>query len=172
MFCPKCGTQNPETGRFCRSCGSDLGGVSGALTPAPRQVLDRKGRPINWEGIISKMGTGIAFIVIAFILGVTKMGAGWWFWLLIPGFGSLGAGIAQLIQMQEARKHGIGLVAPQAGALPQAPDQALPAPQTTWEPSVESRYKTGDLVPPSVTDATTRHLEIDSEGQTMTLPKK
>jgi hypothetical protein len=171
MFCPKCGTQNPETGRFCRSCGSDLGGISGALTPSPRQVLDRKGKPISWESVISKMGTGLAFIVIAFILGATHMGAGWWFWLLIPGFGSLGAGIAQLIQMKEASKSGAGVIAPQQVSLPQQPEVALPPAQTNWAP-VESKYKTGDLVPPSVTDATTRHLELDPEGKTMTLPKK
>jgi hypothetical protein len=48
---------------------------------------------------------------------------------------------------------------------------ALPPNQTAYvEP--ESRFKTGDLVPPSVTDNTTRHLEMDSEGQTMALPKK
>jgi len=47
----------------------------------------------------------------------------------------------------------------------------LPPPQTQWV-APESKYKTGDLVPPSVTDNTTRHLEMDSEGQTMTLPKK
>jgi hypothetical protein len=52
-----------------------------------------------------------------------------------------------------------------------SPNTALPPPQTEWA-QPESRYKTGDLVPPSVTDATTRHLEIDSEGQTMALPKK
>jgi hypothetical protein len=47
----------------------------------------------------------------------------------------------------------------------------LPPTQTTYvEP--ESRFKTGDLVPPSVTDNTTRQLEMDSEGQTMALPKK
>jgi ribosomal protein L40E len=32
MFCPKCGTQNPVTGKFCRSCGTDLATVSDALS--------------------------------------------------------------------------------------------------------------------------------------------
>ncbi|MEO6587821.1 MAG: hypothetical protein ABIP06_00715, partial [Pyrinomonadaceae bacterium] len=41
------------------------------------------------------------------------------------------------------------------------------------EPPRQSIYDTGDLqIPPSVTDHTTRHLEIDKEGKTMTLPKK
>ncbi len=28
-----------------------------------------------------------------------------------------------------------------------------------------------DVVPPSVTDSTTKHLDVNSEGETMTLPK-
>jgi hypothetical protein len=38
MFCPKCGTENPETGRFCRSCGTDLSGVSQALSTTSQSV--------------------------------------------------------------------------------------------------------------------------------------
>ena len=59
----------------------------------------------------------------------------------------------------------------QPDQFPHKPNQSLPPPQTEWA-APESRYKTGDLVPPSVAEGTTRHLEIDSEGQTMTLPKK
>jgi hypothetical protein len=51
------------------------------------------------------------------------------------------------------------------------PNAALP-PQQTNSVSPESRYQTGDLVPPSVTDSTTRRLEVNSEGETMTLPKR
>ena len=36
----------------------------------------------------------------------------------------------------------------------------------------DSRYRTGDLAPPSVTDSTTKLLELDPEGETTTLPKK
>ncbi len=31
MFCPKCGIKNPENGKYCRSCGTDLNIVSKAL---------------------------------------------------------------------------------------------------------------------------------------------
>ncbi|MCB1024984.1 MAG: zinc ribbon domain-containing protein, partial [Acidobacteria bacterium] len=32
MFCPKCGTKNPNKGKYCRKCGSDLELVSDALS--------------------------------------------------------------------------------------------------------------------------------------------
>src|SRR5262249_5544673 len=107
MFCPKCGTQNPDTGKFCRSCGTDLGNVSDALTGnlAPRQTMvDHKGRPVTWERAISKLFGGLAFLAVAIVLAVTGAGRGWWFWMLIPAFFSLGAGIAQYVQLRKAEK--------------------------------------------------------------------
>lgn len=175
MFCPKCGTQNPETGKFCRSCGTDLGNVEQALsgkltTAAP--LVDHKGKPVSYERAIVKIFTGLAFVAVAIALAVTGNGRGWWFWFLIPAFTSLGAGIAQYFQLRRAEK---GLPAySQAVQQPQVSGgtyHALPPNQTSYV-SPESRFKTGDLVPPSVTDNTTRHLEMDPEGKTMALPKK
>lgn len=118
---------------------------------------------------------GMAFMTVSIILGFTGMGRGWWFWLLIPAFGMIGSGLAKYVQLKKLEQsRGVGLTgvgereiaAPPVGA-------SLPPSQTAYvEPLVESRFKTGDLVPPSVTDSTTRHLEMDPEGQTMTLPKK
>ena len=93
--------------------------------------------------------------------------------MLIPAFGSLGSGIAQYMQLRSAESKGLGFT-PIQPIMPlgsQTPQSSLPPPQTEWV-APESRYKTGDLTPPSVTENTTRHLEIDSEGKTMTLPKK
>jgi hypothetical protein len=175
MFCPKCGTQNPESGKFCRSCGTDLGNVSDALTgnlSRPLAVVDRKGRPVSYERAVVKMFTGLAFVAVAFALAFSNTGRGWWFWMLIPAFTSLGAGVAQYVQLRQAEKGKIGVAsAMYASAIPPASNQSLPPTQTEYV-SPESRYKTGDLVPPSVTETTTRHLEMDSEGKTMTLPPK
>ena len=171
MFCPKCGGPNPETGKFCRTCGTDLGNVTQALTgnlPQPRQILDHKGRPVSWDRAIPKLFTGLAFLAVAIALAVSRTGTGWWYWMLIPAFTSLGAGVAQLIQLRKAEKGGMMY---QPDVLPSAQNAALPPPQTQCV-APDSRYKTGDLVPPSVTDGTTRHLEMDSEGKTMTLPKR
>ncbi len=174
MFCPKCGQQNPEEGKFCRACGSDLGNVSQALAGKvgrPQALRDRKGRPVSWERAISKMFGGFAFLAVAIALAFSRSGTDWWFWLLIPAFMSLGAGVAQLIHLKKAESGNVGF-SPGPSTLAGSQDAALPPPQTEWVPAPESRYKTGDLVPPSVTEGTTRHLDVNSEGQTMTLPKK
>jgi len=174
MFCPKCGVQNPETGKFCRSCGTDLGNVSEALTGnlrKPVQILDRKGRPVSWDGAIVKFFTGLAFLIVSIVLAFSGSGHGWWFWLLIPAFTSMGAGIAQYFQLRQAGQGFGPVVAPPIqNAMPPYQNTALPPTQTEYV-APESRYRTGDLVPPSVTDTTTRQLEMDSEGDTMTLPK-
>jgi hypothetical protein len=175
MFCQKCGQQNPDNGKFCRACGIDLANVTQALTDTkPTQPLvDRRGRPINWERAITPMFGGLAFIVVAIILGLTGKAGGWWFWMLIPGFMMLGSGVAKYVQLTKLEQ-------PRSDSLPAAtviiensgqPAALLP-PQQTQFVSPDSHFKTGDLVPPSVTDSTTRHLELDSEGKTMTLPKK
>jgi hypothetical protein len=146
--------------------------LSGKLPAQQQPLVDRRGRPISYERAIVKLFTGLAFIAVGFALAWTGNGRGWWFWFLIPAFMSLGAGVAQYVQLRKSEK-GQQLYSPvsaisQLGGTQQS---ALPPNQTTYvEP--ESRYKTGDMVPPSVTDATTRHLEMDSEGKTMTLPKK
>lgn len=190
MFCPKCGTQNPDKGKFCRSCGTDLSPVSEALsgktnnkmpdfgitaTIQPLNFKGHKDKPISWEGAITKFFMGLAFIVVSIVLAVTGMGKGWWFWLLIPAFGMIGSGIAQYIQLKKTEQYqqNSSLSPPPAQNVISSPPQnsALPPPTPEYI-APETRYKTGDLVPPSVTDGTTRHLEINSEGKTMTLPKK
>jgi len=174
MFCPKCGGQNPDNGKFCRGCGTDLGNVTNALA-APRAtqaLVDKKGRPISWESAITPFFMGCAFLAVSIILGVSGMGKGWWFWMLIPAFGMLGSGVAKYVQLKKLESgQTVGLTQHQVTAATPNPELP-PAALYPSMPVPESRYKTGDLVPPSVTDNTTRHLEIDKEGQTMTLPKQ
>ena len=175
MFCPKCGKQNPERGQFCRSCGTDLGNVSNALASGATRtapLVNHRGKPIHWESAISKLFMGAAFLVVAIVLAVTGGGKGWWFWMLIPAFAILGGGVAQYIQLKKAEHSNIRFAPAAQPALAASAENAALPPTGTQYISPESRYKTGDLVPPSVTDSTTRHLDLDHEGETMTLPKK
>lgn len=242
MFCPKCGTKNPGNGKFCRSCGTDLGNVSDALTGKlnrrnqPAGLKDRKGKPLSWESAITSIFSGLAFLVIAIILGVTGIAGGkfWWFWMLIPAFGALGSGIARMIQLKKAEqgnflmqpenspdafshshsqkslpldaaefdrienlliegnkieaikiyrettgsslkdaKESVELIERGEAVAPQN-ISPMPALQNDYAaPPRGSIYDTGDLhAPPSVIENTTRHLEINKEGETMTLPQK
>ena len=175
MFCPKCGIQNPETGKFCRSCGTDLGNVSDVLTgrvKIQKGCVNAKGRPISLESALTKLFMGIAFLVVSIVLGVSGMGRGWWFWMLIPALMFIGGGIAQYLQIKSSTQGGGPFVsaADQSSLTGGMPNAALPPRQTNFV-APESRYRTGDLAPPSVTDGTTKHLEVNSEGETMTLPK-
>ena len=175
MFCPKCGIQNPETGKFCRSCGTDLGNVSNALSgklPTDQSCFNSNGKPISLESAATKFFMGIAFVIVAVVLAVTGKGGGWWFWMLIPAFMMLGTGAAQYVQLRNFERGRQRFTAESDNVISgSAPNASLPSPKTTFV-APESRYKTGDLVPPSVTDSTTRHLEINSEGETVSLPKR
>ena len=175
MFCPKCGIQNPESGKFCRSCGTDLGNVSDVLTgrlQIEKGCRNSKGRPITLESAVTKFFMGVAFVIVAIALAVTGRGGGWWFYMLIPALMFVGGGIAQYMQIRRFEQGRVQFSAESHNAMTtSAPNAALPPQQTNFV-SPESRYKTGDLVPASVTDGTTRHLEVNSEGETMTLPKR
>lgn len=177
MFCPKCGTQNPDDGRFCRSCGADLGNVSAVLggKPMPPELTDKKGKRVSWEGAITKFFMGIAFLVVAIALAFSPVGKMWWFWLLIPAFSMIGSGIAQYIQLKKGEAVPVVTENISNPVLRQETRETLPPPSTDFvAPPQSSIYDTGELAvpPPSVTEPTTRHLEMDKEGETMTLPKR
>jgi hypothetical protein len=92
MFCGECGTQNPETNRFCRNCGKPLKRqqtvareaavpiapvLPAATSPAPAAAGKRRR---NWAGIGSLI-TGILswiiltplFAILAVILGCVSL---------------------------------------------------------------------------------------------------
>jgi zinc-ribbon domain len=179
MFCPKCGTENPENGRFCRSCGTDLSGVasvvSGELINLRQkpELLTRKGKPINWESAIVKLFSGLAFLGVTIALAISQTGRGWWFWMLIPAFSALGSGIAQIIQIKKSEKNNLAFASQESRIpiLQKSESLNLPPDQTDYIKPQTSIYDTDELVvPSSVTENTTRHLEINKEGETMTLP--
>ena len=185
MFCPKCGTSNPDDGKFCRSCGVDLGGVSAALSgdlPAAwgascsTKEKRRNDPDALFADSIRNIVFGFGFMFISAALFFTNVAGGraWWWAMLFPAFSFLAKGISDNVRSKRMeRSRAAGTVSHQAAQLNQVSLNAgLPPSRTDYVANGESRYKTGDLVPPSVTDTTTRHLEMNSEGETMTLPKK
>lgn len=184
MFCPKCGTQNPETGKFCRSCGVDLGNVSAVMSGTPLLAdigcnttgkEKRKDPHDVYADSIKSILSGVGFLIVSIVLFATNVAGGRaWFWaMLFPAFTFLAKGISDLMRSRKMEASRNGFVQMSPAALNQPPiNPGLPPSRTEYTSPADPRYKTGDLAPPSVTDSTTNLLELDSEGQTMTLPKK
>jgi hypothetical protein len=166
MFCPKCATQNLDGASFCRSCGANISLIPQAMTghiaqPAPPQddlLVDegcsprgRRRRELTLEVAFKNMFIGIAFFIIAIALSRT-IGAGWWFWMLIPAFSLVGTGIGQYIRVKDRQSRGVF----------QAPSpMTSPLPPRTQPVFARG---TDELKPamPSVTEGTTRHLGVEA----------
>ena len=189
MFCPKCATENPDTGKFCRSCGIDLEGVSAVLSgKSPTNLVEMHGTGQNRRTRSRKDPTevigdavrnslmGVGFVIISLVLFFTNAAAGqmWWWAMLFPAFFSLANGISQMVKAKRIEKRSVNanpIMQNQVASTPQ--NLNLPPTQTEYVKPQSSIYDTGELVaPPSVTEHTTKHLEMNSEGETMTLPKK
>jgi len=71
MFCPRCGTPNPETTKFCRQCGLPLtqitgyvaSGGTGALTSSPTS-------PIDSHGLTPKQRMALMILFFVFSPGI------------------------------------------------------------------------------------------------------
>jgi predicted phage tail protein len=169
MFCPKCATQNLDGAKFCRSCGVNVSlvpqALSGQLPEAtPDDVdcfgRDRKRRSRREPGLDSAFRSafmGLAFLLVAIALAFSRMGGGWWFWMLIPAFSMMGTGIAQYIRIKEREKRMF-----QAGSFSQSALQ--PPLNNQMHVGTIAARNTGELVapPPSVTEGTTRHLGAEA----------
>ena len=154
MFCPKCATQNPEGGSFCRGCGANISLVPQAMTGQITRPNEEKGlapdeacaipgrrrrRELTLDSAFKNVFMGFAFLIISVALS-RSIGAGWWFWMLIPAFSLMGTGIAQYIRIRERQNYQIPTQIP-----------TLPPPHVRSTEHLMSP-------PSSVTEGTTRHL--------------
>jgi len=164
MFCPKCATQNLEGASFCRSCGANISLIPQALagqsleptyddSRSARRARRRAKEP-SLDHSFKNIFMGFAFLIVAIALS-RSIGAGWWFWMLLPAFSMMGTGIAQYIRLKEQEKR--NLIAT-SGA------QSLPDRSNYAPPKNLSAPGTGQLRPPvpSVTEGTTRHLGVEA----------
>ena len=170
MFCPKCGVENPDNGKFCRNCRATISNVLNSLTtvvPEIPYVVDPRKRGVSWEIAFTKIFTGLAFLLVSMILVLTGKfsAANWWFWLLIPGFAALSSGMAQFVQLKKLEKLEAGF-SPQntqfSSLNPQSMNILPPILTDYTIPPRRSVYDTDDLVvQPSITEHTTQHLKSE-----------
>jgi zinc ribbon protein len=166
MFCPKCAAQNLEGASFCRVCGANISLIPQALSgqlPQAKEEDDsyygrrrrrRHGREPNIDSALRNVFMGVAFLCVSIALAFSRMGYGWWFWMLIPAFSMMGSGVAQYVRVREREKQPY---------LPSA--MAQPPPMMPQRKVDEFPVRsTGELVasPPSVTEGTTRHLGAEA----------
>lgn len=165
MFCPKCAAQNLEGASFCRVCGVNISlvehALSGQMQKAPPEEVELTGRArrrhgrreLSLDHAFKNVFMGVAFLLVAIALAFSRMGTGWWFWMLIPAFSMMGTGIAQYIRLKERQKRSL----------------RIPMQQSSFQPAQQQvnsfpTRATGELVspPPSVTEGTTRHLGAEA----------
>ncbi len=170
MYCPNCAA--PIDGvKFCRSCGTNVSLVPQALTgqlPAPVAVEEdwhtrhgrrgrrRGNRPPTIEGAANNFFIGLGFLFVSLAVSqYAPAGHIWWFWLLIPAFSCMGAGVGQYLKLKELARQ-------QQFPAPQYPPANFPAAPAAPAARLEapSAPTTSELATPvSVTEHTTRHLE-------------
>ena len=166
MFCPKCATQNLDGASFCRSCGANISLIPQAMTgqisqPAPPQdellveeacsPRGRRRRELTLEVAFKNMFIGVAFLIIAIALSRT-IGAGWWFWMLIPAFSLVGTGIGQYIRVKDRQSRGAFQAPSPVGT------QLPPRTQPVFARGTDELRSPV----PSVTEGTTRHLGVEA----------
>ena len=119
--------------------------------------------------------SGVGFLIISMVLLFTGVAGGkaWWWAMLFPAFTFFAKGFSDVVKSRKMEKSR-GMIAPLSNQAIGGGFQnsTLPPARQQFVPPAESRYKTGDLVPPSVVEDTTRHLQMDQDEQTMALPKK
>lgn len=168
MYCPKCATENLETARYCRACGTDISLVPQAITgrlPVTQSAGEdedqnwfgmhrrRKNRvPQSMEKSVVNIFVGLGFLFVSLALSRSPIGMFWWFWLLIPAFTTLGGGVAGVLRARREEQRPLPPAAPAMSAvLPPSRASALP-PRDTSE----------IMQPPSITEGTTRHLGVEA----------
>lgn len=172
MYCPKCGTQNDDKTKFCRGCGSDMSSVLAVVTQKPATTTSLAERHIDLysRGVRGVM-LSIGFLIISGLSFVFRSptSALWLFMMAFAVF-FMATGLSRFVQAKALRALDQG--GSPDGGRPNANAALGQGTADYIQPPSRSIYQTDNLVPQSVTERTTTHLEIDPEQETFTLPKR
>lgn len=174
MYCPTCGSENPFEGRFCRRCGTSLEAVSLALSgktedrPLEKSHLAQLIK--NYHSGRHEMILGLVSVVIGIAIPAAVLALGRWgfFWIFVWIFmGVVGNGLHQFNKgWKEWSEASSELKAMGYDGPPKIePRNTSPLPEHNpgkiREPRSEGPLQlSGTGAPPSVTESTTRHLDV------------
>lgn len=171
IFCARCGAENPDDGKFCRNCGGRIGliGEPGSGGKNEEGSAGGRSRRERYASGSRKFIWGLIFLVAGVFLGVPLKGNEYWVFTLLPGMSLIVWSMADFIRVETGWNSSRGS-ASQNLEKGDRPRQALPPEKTTYaEQEAGRRYDTGEMVPPSVTEGTTRDLKADQELKTRKL---
>ena len=168
MFCPKCGLQNSDTTKFCRSCGVNLSSV---LAIVEGELPDKSAESEKYGDLYSSgirnliLGFGFTFIGILLLFNLPS-NTFFWLLMLFSAFLLLASGISRIVKAEMKPKKKAGVIQPNLFPSTRS-NPALPPIQTEYIKSSKSTSGIDDLAgqPLSVTEPTTRRLQMDSEGE-------
>ena len=164
MFCPNCAAQIEETQKYCRSCGTDVTLVSqalkGQLPDRPRHsghLRERRHggkKPPSIEDAVQTFFSGLGFAFVSLCAReFAPAGKIWWFWLLIPAFSCMGAGIGQYLKLRDQRQQQQGS---QLDSMPGQPTFTSPTSRMT---ETSAQTTSDPPAPSSITEHTTKNLD-------------
>jgi hypothetical protein len=165
MYCPKCGLENADETRFCRDCGSNLTNVLRALEgKIPGHVAQSSEHSDLFSSGIRNLVLGFGLIFISIVL-LANSGVYLSLPVMLLGISLLASGISRLVKADRPKA-----TIDYRGAAPESlpssqPNVELPPVRTEYIKPEKSDHSAEEAVgaPFSVTEPTTRLLEIDAE---------
>jgi hypothetical protein len=168
--------QNLDDAKFCRACGADIrlvpqalqGTLPVALERLENDKVEQRGRekkraPATLDAGLQNIFKGFGLLII-FLIGIFVFRGAFWLtiWFIIPALASMGEGIGQLIRarQEQTRLPAATTTTPDPGG-DFRPATFAPASAAGELASPDTREIVG--APASVTDGTTRHLDVPSK---------
>ncbi|REJ75973.1 MAG: zinc ribbon domain-containing protein [Acidobacteria bacterium] len=173
IYCPKCGTENSAEVRFCRNCGAELETVAalveGRLVVAEDKDNEGFFRKASWEKALTAFSLGVVLLIISFIFGVDSQNDTTtpWLALLVLACPLIGFGVGQIIKVSNKDKKAAEMTVRAARPIGGNDTRRLAESKTDYvSPDSPKADREEMFAPGSVVEATTRHLEMQSDVET------